>query len=146
MAHDHRAQQQWQLTKNETFSSFENWRQNLLHNLSLDPNFAEFLAEGTQWQKRTAAVPTRGFMNDGDEIPEALRKTAVQKAMLLDIMLGQIAYFCPIIAPMTITKRAKSLDEIWLVIRQHFGFQSISLPRPSQLEGIINHIAASNYD
>jgi hypothetical protein len=54
------------LTKIETITTFENWRQNLLDTLSMDSNFSEFLAEGVQWQKRTAAAPTRGLRNDGD--------------------------------------------------------------------------------
>ena len=35
----------------ETLSSFENWRGNLTYNLTLNPNFAEFLYEDCIWKK-----------------------------------------------------------------------------------------------
>ena len=41
-----RAQKQWSLTKQETITSFEAWRQNLEYSLSLEANFAPFLADG----------------------------------------------------------------------------------------------------
>ena len=50
-----RAPKQWSLTKSETITSFEAWRQNLLYTLWLDKNFAPFLVEGYTWTKKTAA-------------------------------------------------------------------------------------------
>ena len=35
----------------ETFSSFESWRGNLIYNLTLNPNFAEFIDEDCVWKK-----------------------------------------------------------------------------------------------
>ena len=46
-----RGPKQWSLAKSETITSFESWRQNLLFTLSMDPNFAAFLAEGASWAK-----------------------------------------------------------------------------------------------
>ena len=40
-----RAPKQWRLTKNETITSFESWRQNLQYTLSLDANFATWSME-----------------------------------------------------------------------------------------------------
>ena len=53
-----------------------------------------------------------------------MRKTKEQQSAALDLMLGQIANFCPIISRDTIIKNSISLDQIWQVIRLHFGFQS----------------------
>ena len=119
-----RAPKQWSLTKHESITSFENWRQNLQYTLSLDRNFAPFLVEGVQWPKKSNADPLRGFEDDNDDVPAATRRTAHQKCAHLELMLGQIANFCPVVSRNTITKNSTSLASIWQAIRLHFGFQS----------------------
>ena len=119
-----RAPRQWSLTKEESVNSFESWRQNLLYIFSLDHNFAPYLADGFTWQRKTAANPNRGLVADVAPVPEAQRKTAPQKSVQLDLFLGQIANYCPIISRNTIVKNSTSLPTIWQAIRQHFGFQS----------------------
>ena len=57
MASSHHAPKQWCLSKVETINSLENWKQNLLYTLSLDSNFAPFLANGVQWLKKTKTQP-----------------------------------------------------------------------------------------
>ena len=118
-----RAPKQWMLTKNETITTFESWRQNLLYVLSLDDNFRIFLTADAAWEKKTNASPNRGFTADAAPIPEAKRRTAVQKSTSLDLMLGQIANFCPIISRNSIVKSSTSLGGIWQLLRQHYGFQ-----------------------
>ena len=120
----HRAPKQWSLTKSETVNSFENWRQNLQYVLSLDPNFAPFLVSGMTWQKKGRTNTTRGLANDPDTISAPQRRTAQQKVTHLELMLGQIANYCPIISRKTITHNSVSIDSIWQTIRAHFGFQS----------------------
>ena len=122
MADSHRAPKQWVLTKNETVNSFESWRQNLQYTLALDPNFAPFLVEGSTWKEKNRTNPLRGFTDDADTVPEPQRKTAQQKVALLDLMLGQIANFCPVISRNSIIKSSTSIDNIWQIIRLHFGF------------------------
>lgn len=124
MANIHRAPKQWCLSKVETVNSFENWKQNLVYTLSLDPNFAPFLIEGTEWLKKSRDAPHRGFTNDGEEVPQARRRTREQKVSMLEMMLGQIANYCPVISRSTIVKNSVSLNSIWQTIRLHFGFQS----------------------
>lgn len=119
-----RAPKQWRLTKHETITSFESWRQNLQYTLSLDNNFAPFLVDGTKWTKKTSTTPLRGFSNDGEDEPEASRRTAAQKVTHLELMLGQIANFCPVISRNTIVKNSTCMNDIWQAIRLHFGFQS----------------------
>lgn len=119
-----RAPKQWTLTKTETLNSFTNWKENLIYILSLDNNFAPFLEEGISWQKKSTATPTRGFTNDGENIPEARRRTAAQKCAHLELMLGQIANYATIISRNTIVKSSTSLNNIWTKIREHYGFQT----------------------
>ena len=49
-----------------------------------------------------------------------VRKLAAE----LDLLLGQIANFCPVISRNSIVKHSTSLNDIWHRIRQHYGFQS----------------------
>ena len=119
-----RAPKQWCLTKVETVNSYENWRQNLLYTLSLDPNFLPYLEEGATWGKKTRANPHRNFVDDGDDVPEANRKTRAQKVRTLELMLGQIANYTPIISRNTIVHNSTTLRDIWQTIRLHYGFQS----------------------
>ena len=121
-----RAPKQWSLTKNETITTFEAWRQNLQYSLSLDANFAPFLADTFTWLKKSSIAPTRGLESDGDDVPTTRRRTAFQKNLHLDLMLGQIANFCPVISRSSIVKNSTSISSVWQAIRAHYGFQSTS--------------------
>ena len=121
MAATPRAPKQWCLTKTETITSFESWRQNLVYALSLDTQFAPFLVDGATWLKKTKANLLRGFTDDGSSANP--RRTAQQKVNMLELMLGQIANYCPVISRNTIVKNSTSVDCIWASIRLHYGFQ-----------------------
>ena len=82
-----RAPKQWSLSKEETITTFESWRQNLKYVLSLDANFAPFLIDNAEWEKKTRAAPLRGFRDDGEEVAAAQRRTANQKVVQLELML-----------------------------------------------------------
>ena len=120
-----RAPRQWSLTEQETITSFEAWRQNLQYILSLDQDFASFLLEDAFWLRKTSTTPLRGFEDDSEAVPESKRRTAAQKVTHLELMLGQIANYCPVISRNTIVKNSTSLSAIWQSIRAYFGFQSI---------------------
>ena len=76
------------------------------------------------WLKKTNAQPLRGFQNDGEDVAQANRRTAAQKCTHLELMLGQIANYCPVISSNTIVKNSTSIKSIWQSIRSHYGFQS----------------------
>jgi hypothetical protein len=119
-----RAPKQWCLSKTETLNSFESWRQNLMYTLSLDKNSAPFLREGAKWLKNSKTSPLQGLLNNEQAVPEAQRLTAQQKANYLDLMLGQIANYCPVVSRNMIVKNSTSIESIWQVIRLHFCFQT----------------------
>ena len=112
-----RAPKQWCLTKSETITSFESWRQNLEYTLSLDANFAPFLVDGFTWLKKTPTQDLRGLANDGKNIPHASRRSAQQKVTHLELMLGQIANYSPVISRNSIVKNSTSIQFIWQTIR-----------------------------
>ena len=114
MAASIRAPKQWCLSKTENVNTFENWRQNLIYTLSLDPHFAPFLVNGFTWQKKSKSTPLRGFSDDDREsVPASSRRTAEQKVGMLELMLGQIANYCPVVSRSSIVKNSTSADSIW---------------------------------
>lgn len=119
-----RAPKQWSLTTTETITSIEAWENNLKYILSLDPNFASFLTDEATWLKKTNASPLRGFTDDDDEVPAIRRRTAAQKVTHLEMMLGQIANYAPVISRNTIVRNSTSVNGVWQSIRQHYGLQS----------------------
>ncbi|KAJ8031140.1 hypothetical protein HOLleu_27775 [Holothuria leucospilota] len=98
-----RAPKQWSLTCSETITSFEAWKNNLTYTLSLDPSFSPFI-EAT-WEKKAKSNPYRGFKDDSADADKKTRRTAVQKNNIVELMLGQVANYCPIIARNSINKR-----------------------------------------
>lgn len=128
MASTLRALKQWCLTKNETVTSFENWRQNLMYTLSLYKNFAPFLVADTWWETKTKTTPYRGCLDADENIPEANRLTKKQTVNILELLLGQIANYCPTISRNTIVKNSTSIDQIWQTIRLHYWFQTTGTP------------------
>ena len=68
--------------------------------------------------------PLRRLLDDGESGPIERRRTAQQKVTVLELMLGQIANYCPVISRNTIVRNSTSVANIWQSIRQHFGFQS----------------------
>ena len=124
MAATHRAPKQWCLGKRETLTTFESWWQNITYTLKQDHSFLPYLRNETTWLPKSRTSSNRGFMNDGVDVPQQSRQTAEQKAATLEMMLGQIANYCPVISRNTITKKCKSIGEIYQTIRLHYGFHS----------------------
>ena len=58
------------------------------------------------------------------QISEAIRCTSAQKASHLELTLGQIVNYCPVISRNTIVRNSTSITCIWQVILLHYGFQS----------------------
>ena len=110
---------QWVLTESETISTFCNWQSNLLYHLSLNNEFAAFIADTFTWQRKSVA--NRGLTDDVGE-PAADRKTAAQKNIQLERMLGIIAQFCPALLRNEILKKSTSLKWIWQRVRKHYSF------------------------
>ena len=106
------------LTETENPSSFETWKDNLIFHLTMDGSFEEFLEDNYTWN--LASVAHRGLSNDpaGEG-----GKTAKQKEALLQLMLGSIASYAPVIPRKFVTREALSLTEIWNRLRTHYGFR-----------------------
>ncbi|XP_041472468.1 uncharacterized protein LOC121421741 [Lytechinus variegatus] len=108
------------LMKDETYESFVLWRQSLLHFLQTYSEFTPFLVRDCSWHRKSKLKPFRGFHDDSVDLPN--RKSAAQKAILLECMLGQISIYCPVISRGQIINSSTSLAQIWSMICIHFGF------------------------
>ena len=68
------------------------------------------------------SVVNRGLRSDGDDVAAASRKTAVQKKLVLERLLGLIAQFSPSLLQNEIIKCSTSLSWIWQRIHKHYSF------------------------
>ena len=73
------------------------------------PKFASFLLKDASWLRKTSTTPLRVFVDDGDGVPASKRRTATQKVTYSELMLGQIANYCPVISPNTIVRNGTSM-------------------------------------
>ena len=105
------------LTGEPTPTALEAWINNLTFNLVVDGNFDEFLEEGFQWSP--PSVVNRGLVDDEGDGPR--KRNAKTKAAYLNLMLGSIHSYAPVISKRYITEEARSLDEIWDRLRTRFG-------------------------
>jgi len=113
---DFRPPKQWQLSEEETISTYANWQSNILYHLSLCNDFSSFL--DSNWEKKSVA--NRGLKNDAG----TAGKTGVQKAIILERMLSLIAQFAPSLLRNDIIKNSTSLSWIWERIRKYYAFGS----------------------
>ena len=108
-----------ELKDKETITSFASWKSNILYHLSLNNDFAPFL--DSEWQK--ASVANHGLVADGEEVADVRnRKTAVQKGLMLNHMLGMIASYAPSLLRNDIIQRSTSLSWIWKRLRKYYSF------------------------
>ena len=115
-----KAPKQEKLTKTETINSFNAWKENLCYMLYLDDNFKPFFADGLIWGKKSAARPSRNFVDDADTVQN--HQTKEQKCAHLDLMLGQVANYATVISRNQITRDSASFADVWNRIRGHYGF------------------------
>ena len=97
------AQRQWTLTENESNTTFEAWRTNLISILALEEAFTPFLKPDVIWGRKTKTSPLRGFQGTD----------AAQQVATLETMLGLIANYAPVISRGTVVKGSTSLKSVW---------------------------------
>jgi len=130
----------WPLSTTETFTSYMNWQENLVYVLGLDNRFNALLADDAEWEDGDSE--DHGFEDDEieeDDNADAADnnaqnnaqnndnrapppRTAAAKVRVLHLMLGQIANYCNVISRHQILYESTSLNSIWEMIREHFGF------------------------
>ena len=111
------------LNESETPNSFTTWVEAMKFNIVIDNKLSRFADTNDLGTWGPESTANRGFTNDTNDIAEAIRMTAVQKAALLKCLLGSIAGFCPVISNPFITEQATSLETIFDKLRSHYGFR-----------------------
>ena len=107
------------LTENETIASVNSWQQNLEFQLAACNEFSPFLASDFTWSRKS--VTDRGLTDDTTGDVNS-RKTAAQKCIVLNHMLGLIISYCPENIRLEIERKSTSLKWIWQRVRRHYGF------------------------
>ena len=74
-------------------------------------------------KKQTLRLYVVSPTTDPEFVSAARRRTAAQKVTQLEMMLGQIANYAPIISRSSIVKNSRSISGDWQTIRQHYGLQ-----------------------
>ena len=126
MAHKSLVPKQRCLTEDESPSSFESWMESLVFHISLSDKSARFLPTG-DLNKWTSAAD-RGFVddiNDGPGITADNKMNKQNKVSLLNIVLGSIASYAPVISAKFIKNQSTSIESIWDRLRSHYGFRRV---------------------
>ena len=119
MAHKSLIPKQRILTESENQTSFEAWKESMVFHISLDPKSARFLDDLKTWN----STQNRGFTDDSNEVNQDKRMTKEAKAALLNIILGSISTYAPIISPRFVKNQSTSLESIWDRLRGYYGFR-----------------------
>ena len=104
----------WTLTEDESYTTFEVWRTNLMTILAYEEAFTPFLKPDVTWGRKTKTSPLRGFHGSD----------AAQQVTTLETMLGLIANHAPVISWGKIVKNCTSLNVVWKALHLYNWIQS----------------------
>ena len=124
MAHKSLVPKQRALTEVETEQSFETWREAMIFHISLSDKSTRFLSSGDLSTWTTAEG--RGFTDDQDSDPHVTTDNKMNrntKVSLLNLVLGSISGYAPIISAKFIKLQSTSLQSIWDRLRTFYGFR-----------------------
>ena len=93
------------------------WKNTLLDNLKREPDFKEHCTETSKWEFEK--IKDRGFLD-----VVAQDGTAAKKADQVNSMLTKIASYAPKSIVREITRRTRSLADVWNIARDWAGIQS----------------------
>ena len=123
------------LTTNESVSSLEAWKSNILYGLRLNEDFREYLEENFVFGRKTKASPSRRLVDicrkekvkEGDPPTEreilVIVKSKEERSVEVELLLEQIANYCPHVPRSDLVKDCGSLKEVWKTIRSFYNKQ-----------------------
>ena len=89
--------------------------ESVIFHISLSEKSTRFLAGGDLSTWTTAA--DRGFVDDTTDVAAETRMNRAAKAALLNVVLGAVSTFAPVISPKFIKHQSTSLESIWCRLR-----------------------------
>ena len=104
-----KAQRPTRLSEDETHTSFEDWRNNLIFYLNQDANFKSFLKSNKTWEKSSSTTAHRGLAS-ADELSQ------------LKNFLGVIASLSPPLLHGDLIDESTSLANIFIQLREYYQF------------------------
>ena len=119
MPHTSLVPKQRTLTETESPTSFEAWKESMIFHITLDNKSARFLSDLKTWT--TAA--NRGFTDDAAGFDEDTKMNGAAKAALLNIILGSVSTYAPVISHRFVKQQSTSLESIWDRLRSHYGLR-----------------------
>ena len=102
------------LAENESITSFEDWRNNLIFYLSQEKDFKYFLKETTHWRKTSAGIPNRGL--DSIEEYQSLKR-----------FLGVIAGLSPPLLYNDLIHDTTSIVDVFKLLRGYYQVIQIEI-------------------
>ena len=125
------------LSSKETIQSIESWKSTVIYGLRLNPDFVPYLHEGVIFGRKSRTQPSRELDdefrketytvtvsgNDTQRERTVLVQSKEDKAAVVDLLLDQVANYAPVIPRNDIIKDAKSLNEVWVKIKQYYNIQ-----------------------
>ena len=124
MAHKSLVPKQRALTETESQTSFDTWVEGMTFHISLSDKSSRFLSGGDLQTWTTAE--DRGFTDDtGQEagVTDETKMNRHTKKSLLNVILGSIAGYAPVISAKFIKHQSTSLESIWNRLRMYYGFR-----------------------
>ena len=105
----------------KSIAQFEGWKNGILYNFRLDPEIKPYLKSDLVFGVKTKTKPNRDLKNSGsgDNVI-----TAEDQCEIVDMMLMQIANYCPTIPYNDIVLDCGSLKDVWQTIRLHSNIES----------------------
>ena len=88
------------------------------------PFLSMLILPSFSWLKKSSTAPNRGLEFDGDDVPITRRRTVFQKNLHFELMLDQIANFCPVISRSSMVKNSTSISSVCQAIRSRYGFHA----------------------
>ena len=122
------------ITAKETITSLQSRKANIIYGLRLNPDFREYLQDGVVFGRKNRHYPNRDLTDICEK--QVVEDSAGQKTQVLvkvksredrcndvDLMLEQIANYCPNVPRNNIVKDCGSLAEVFQTIRQFYNKQ-----------------------
>ena len=122
------------LTTKETVSSLEAWKANVLYGLRLNPNFKEYLEDGFVFGRKSRNSPCRDMLDifrketitdEENKRKEVMikEKSKEDRCAEVDLLLEQVANYCPHVPRADIVKDCSSMKEVWRTVREFYNKQ-----------------------
>ena len=105
------------LSPDETSSSLREWIRDVSSAYECDPHFGPLLS--CHWGRVGRHSPNRDFVDDDETVEQP--KTAAQKMLALNALLGQLSHLCSSVIKSQFHRQAACIQDVWNTLYMYFG-------------------------